>query len=90
MVSTSRGYRPAATVMQDSQRRGGDYRRKDKMEGRAFAAVGPPGGLGLRGLAEVAVVQAADFRKLHDWPAARSSMGLSSGGSLSSARCVRA
>jgi hypothetical protein len=36
------------------------------MEGRAFAAVGPPGGLGLRGLAEVAVVQAADFWKLHD------------------------
>jgi hypothetical protein len=36
------------------------------MKGRAFAAVGPPGGLGLRGLAEVAVVQAADFWKLHD------------------------
>jgi hypothetical protein len=31
-----------------------------------MAVVGPPGGAGLRGLAEVAVVQAADFWKLHD------------------------
>jgi hypothetical protein len=36
------------------------------MDGRTFAVVGPPGGAGLRGLAEVAVVQAADFWKLHD------------------------
>ena len=36
------------------------------MDGRALAIVGPPGGAGLRGLAEVAVVQAADFWKLHD------------------------
>ena len=36
------------------------------MDGRAFAVVGSAGGAGLRGLAEVAVVQAADFWKLHD------------------------
>jgi hypothetical protein len=36
------------------------------MDGRALAIVGPPGGAELRGLAEVAVVQAADFWKLHD------------------------
>jgi hypothetical protein len=32
----------------------------------ALAIVGPPGGAELRGQAEVAVVQAADFWKLHD------------------------
>ena len=36
------------------------------MDGRAFALVGPPGGMELRGLTEVAMVQAADFWKLHD------------------------
>jgi hypothetical protein len=37
------------------------------MDGRAFVLVGPPGGVGLRGVAEVAMVQAADFWKLHDF-----------------------
>jgi hypothetical protein len=43
-----------------------DYRRKEEMDSRAFAVVGPPGGVGLRGLTEIAMVQAADFWKLHD------------------------
>ena len=45
---------------------------------------------GLCGLADVAVVQAADFGKLHDLSSNGSSIGLRSGASLSSARWVRA
>jgi hypothetical protein len=64
---------------------------KDRPQNGAFVVVMPWGlAAGLRGLAEVAVVQTADFWTLHDLPAAGSSMGLRSGASLSSARWVRA
>jgi adenylate cyclase len=44
----------------------------------------------LRSLTDVTMVQAADFGKLHDPPAAGKSIGLRSGASWSSARWVRA
>ena len=44
----------------------------------------------LRSLTDVAMVQAADFGKLHDPPRRGNSIGLRSGASLSSARWVRA
>jgi hypothetical protein len=47
-------------------------------------------GAGLRRLADVAMVQAADFGKLPDLPRRREFDGLPPGASLSSVRCVRA
>ena len=46
----------------------GEPRAEADEGGAAFVALRLPGGVRLRGLAQVAVVQAADFWKLHDPP----------------------
>jgi len=57
---TTRPYSKAALSVM-----GRTVRGRKKRRGRSWLG-GPPGNSGLRRLAEVAVVQAADFGKLHD------------------------